>query len=88
MHLNAGIINESVGLHGYDRLSDDEKTICSEIRLPPIAFLEYKQILINENASAGFLRLSDARRLIKIDVNKTREIYNVLIKNGFVNAPL
>lgn len=43
---------------------------------------------MHENANVGYLRLSDARRLIKIDVNKTREIYNFLIKNGYVNAPL
>lgn len=75
------------GLPGYDRLTDEEKSICSDIRLTPIAFIEYKRLLMNENANVGYLRLSDARRLIKIDVNKTREIYNFLIKNGYVNAP-
>jgi hypothetical protein len=57
------------------------------MRLTPLAFLDYKRILMSENASIGYLRLCDARRLIKIDVNKTREIYNFLIKNGYVNAP-
>lgn len=79
---------KSLGLPSYDRLTDDEKMICSEIRLTPTAFLEYKKILTNESINAGYLRLSDARRLIKIDVNKTREIYNFLIKSGCVNAPL
>lgn len=81
------IPNHFAGLPGYDRLTDEEKSICSDIRLIPIAFLEYKRLLMNENANVGYLRLSDARRLIKIDVNKTREIYNFLIKNGYVNAP-
>lgn len=76
------------GLPGYDRLIDDEKSICSEFRMTPTAFLEYKRILVNANDTVGYLRLSDARRLIKIDVNKTREIYNLLIKNGYINAQL
>lgn len=76
------------GLPGFDRLTDDEKSICSDTRLTPTAFLEYKRILMNENLNAGYLRLSDARRLIKIDVNKTREIYNFLINRGYVNGPL
>lgn len=76
------------GLLGYERLTEEEKIICSDTRLTPIAFLEYKRILLHENTNIGYLRLSDARRLLKIDVNKTREIYNFLIKNGYVNAPL
>lgn len=76
------------GLLNFDQLSDEEKIICSETRLTPTAFLEYKTILITENAKAGSLRLSDARRLIKIDVNKTREIYDFLIKNCFVSSPV
>jgi SWIRM domain len=90
IHYKSKIVNktESLGLPGYDRLTDDEKSICSDTRLTPIAFLEYKRIMTNESANAGYLRLSDARRLIKIDVNKTREIYNFLIKNGYINAPL
>lgn len=77
----------STGLPGFDRLTEDEKSICSEIRLTPTAFLEYKRVLMNENAETGFLTLADSRRLVKIDVNKTREIYNFLIKHCHVNAP-
>lgn len=35
----------------------------------------------------GYLRLADARRLIKIDVNKTRVLYDFLLEHGFVNKP-
>lgn len=82
------ILFHFAGLNGYDQLTDDEKSICSETRLTPSAFIDYKNILTNENAKVGYLRLSDARRLIKIDVNKTREIYNFLIKNCDISAPL
>lgn len=82
------IFDNFSGFPGYDRLTDEEKLICTDLRLAPTAFLEYKRILVNENESFGYLRLSDARRLIKIDVNKTREIYNFLIKYGYANPPL
>lgn len=53
----------------------------------PDAYLDYKRILIAENMKIGYLRLADARRLIKIDVNKTRVLYDFLLEHGFVNKP-
>lgn len=44
-------------------------------------------MLIAENAKIGYLRLADARKLIKIDVNKTRQLYDFLLKGGFINKP-
>lgn len=76
-----------MGLQGYDKLNEDERNLCSVVRLTPLDYLDYKNILINENSKTGFLRLADARRLIKIDVNKTRQLYDFLIKNGFANKP-
>jgi SWIRM domain len=75
------------GLPGFDKLTEDEKNLCSIVRLPPLGYSEYKAILMAENAKAGYVRLADARRLIKIDVNKTRQIYDFLIKAGFINKP-
>lgn len=56
-------------------------------RIVPQAYLDYKNILVAENSKVGHLRLADARRLIKIDVNKTRQIYDFLIDNGHINKP-
>lgn len=50
----------------------------------PGAYLEYKQALLNECRRQGGLRLAQARALIKIDVNKTRKIYDFLIKEGYI----
>lgn len=77
-----------IGLPGYEKLTEDEKGLCSSVRIFPAAYIEYRNILINENSKNGYLRLADARRLIKIDVNKTRQMYDFLLKHGFINKSI
>lgn len=79
---------EIVDLPGFHLLSDSEKVLCSNLRLLPENYLEIKEQLIAENNKLGFLRLLDARRIVKIDVNKTRKIYDYLITEGFISKPL
>lgn len=77
-----------VDLPGYFQLTDAEKVLCSNLRLLPENYLEIKGHLIMQNSKMGFLRLLDARRIVKIDVNKTRKIYDYLMYEGFINKPL
>ncbi|CAB1432802.1 unnamed protein product [Pleuronectes platessa] len=72
------------GLPGTEKLDEQEKELCQVVRLVPGAYLEYKQALLNECRRQGGLRLAQARALIKIDVNKTRKIYDFLIKEGHI----
>uniref|UniRef100_A0A8C5DPX1 Transcriptional adapter n=1 Tax=Gouania willdenowi TaxID=441366 RepID=A0A8C5DPX1_GOUWI len=72
------------GLPGTEKLNEKEKELCQVVRLVPGAYLEYKQALLNEHRRQGGLRLAQARALIKIDVNKTRKIYDFLIKEGHI----
>lgn len=58
--------------------------LCSQLRLIPSAYLDFKQALINECEKHGGLKLAQARQLIKIDVNKTRKIYDFLVAEGSV----
>lgn len=71
-----------VGLPGYERLSKKERELCAGVRLVPEAYLEFKEILVGECKRNGFLRLQQARTLIKIDVNKTRKLYDFLVSEG------
>ncbi|MGH0188063.1 UNVERIFIED_CONTAM: hypothetical protein FKN15_027726 [Acipenser sinensis] len=73
------------GLPGTDKLNEKEKELCQVVRLVPGAYLEYKAALANECRRQGGLRLAQARALIKIDVNKTRKIYDFLIREGYIN---
>nr|XP_061797361.1 transcriptional adapter 2-alpha isoform X3 [Nerophis lumbriciformis] len=72
------------GLPGTEKLNEREKELCQVVRLVPGAYLEYKQALLNECRRQGGLRLAQARALIKIDVNKTRKIYDFLIREGSI----
>ncbi|CAH2221323.1 transcriptional adapter 2-alpha isoform X2 [Pelobates cultripes] len=75
------------GLPGTEKLNEKEKELCQVVRLVPGAYLEYKAALMNECRKQGSLRLAQARTLIKIDVNKTRKIYDFLIREGFIMKP-
>lgn len=75
------------GLPGYEKLSADERELCSIARVVPASYLDFKQLLITENKKNGHLRLAQARILLKIDVNKTRKIYDFLVENGYINKP-
>ncbi|XP_037707591.1 transcriptional adapter 2A isoform X1 [Drosophila subpulchrella] len=74
-------------LPGYSKLDDGERKLCSVVRLVPQSYLDYKNQLVSEHAKLGYLRLADARRLIKIDVNKTRQIYDFLLEQGHISRP-
>lgn len=76
-----------LGLTNYEKLTKDEQELCTTVRVVPDAYLAYKKLLIQENARLGYVRLADARRLIKIDVNKTRVLYDFCFEHGFVNKP-
>lgn len=73
------------GMPGYERLTDKELELCKTARLVPLSYLELKDILIVENKKFGHLKLQTARRLLKIDVNKTRKIYDFLVQEGYVS---
>lgn len=79
---------EIIDLPGFHRLSEAEQVLCSNLRLVPTNYLEIKEHLIAQNSKLGFLRLLDARKIVKIDVNKTRKIYDYLLYEGFISKPL
>ena len=76
-----------VGLPCYDKLSPPERELCSEQRVYPEVFVEIKQMMIEECMRQNGLRLADVRKSCKIDVNKTRKIYDYFIKNELIYKP-
>ncbi len=59
--------------------------LCATARVVPESYLDFKRILITECNKTGYLRLMQARNIIKIDVNKTRKIYDFLLQEGHIN---
>ncbi|XP_025162392.1 transcriptional adapter 2-alpha isoform X1 [Harpegnathos saltator] len=75
------------GLPSYEKLTTSERELCSAIRIVPSCYLDFKHLLIAENKKNGSLKLAQARVLLKIDVNKTRKIYDYLTEEGYINKP-
>ncbi|ELU07914.1 hypothetical protein CAPTEDRAFT_132232 [Capitella teleta] len=73
------------GLPAFEKLNESERKLCSSVRLVPESYLEFKKILTNECCKHGYLRLATARTLIKIDVNKTRKLYDFLLKQKLIS---
>jgi len=61
--------------------------LCSSLRLLPHDYQSYKSTLIKEYEKQGSLRLAQARTLIRIDVNKTRKMYNFFVEQGWIKQP-
>ncbi len=53
-------------------------------RFQPEAYLQFKRILLSEFRKAGALTLAEARKLLRIDVNKTRKVYDFLKGTGLI----
>nr|XP_054775658.1 transcriptional adapter 2-alpha-like [Lytechinus pictus] len=70
----------------YDKLNENEKELCATLRIIPEAYFEYKTLFITESQRLGFLKLKQARTLIRIDVNKTRKIYDFFVKEKLIKA--
>jgi len=71
-------------LPGFQKLDDDERELCAQIKMLPESYLKFKELLINECEKSKGIILKMARNLIKIDVNKTRQIYNLLIGKNII----
>jgi len=72
-----------VGLSGVERLTQEERSLCSSARVQPEQFFSMRDAMLAEAAKhGGSLRLADARPLCKIDVNKTRRVFDLLVQRG------
>ena len=76
---------ELSGMPGVEILSHDEKELCSLLRIAPLQYTIHKNTLIRESQRLGSLRLQQARPLIKIDVNKTKRLFDFCIEQGWIN---
>ena len=73
-----------VGLPKYDQLTKEERQICSDIRVVPQIYLQIKQIMIQECLKQDGLKLADIRPIVKIDVNKTRKLYDYFLQKELI----
>lgn len=74
-------------LPGFQKLDDDERELCAQIKMLPESYLKFKELLINECDKSNGIVLKIARSLVRIDVNKTRKIYNLLMAKNIIWQP-
>lgn len=68
-----------------DLLSNDERVLCSSLRVLPKPYLSIKELYIRENERRkGLLKRRDARKMLKIDVNKSGRIFDFLVSSGML----
>ena len=66
-----------------DLLSMEEQHFCSTLRVLPKPYLVIKEMYIRENERRkGHLKRRDARKMLKIDVNKSGKIFDFLVASG------
>lgn len=75
-----------VGMPEYEKLSEPERVLCTELRLLPSVFAELRAKLKVESSSRGGLLLAEAREALKIDVNKTRKVFDLLVAEDVIQA--
>lgn len=72
-------------LQGFFKLSQAEREFCSNSRLFPSTYLGLKSQLVSECQRNDGLRLSRARTLCNIDVNKTKRLYHFLLSQELIH---
>ncbi|XP_059088891.1 transcriptional adapter 2-alpha-like [Tigriopus californicus] len=76
-----------VDMPSYDKLTDEERYLCSDARVTPENFLEMRELMIEECKKNNGLTLAGARPVFKIDVNKTRRCYDYFLSKNLIYKP-
>ncbi|XP_044461490.1 transcriptional adapter ADA2b-like isoform X1 [Mangifera indica] len=63
-------------------LSEAEKRLCCEIRLPSPLYLRMQEIISREVFSGNVTKKADVYHLFKIEANKVDRVYDMLVKKG------
>ena len=71
-------------LESVELLTQGEKDICSQLRIYPKAYLMIKDAILREYASKGFLKMGQAKSLVKLDEVKLGRLYSFWCENGWI----
>lgn len=71
----------------FTELTPSEAELCSSVGIEPAFFLTTKGALLNDCKKTNGMVLKRARKMVKIDVNKTRKIYDFLMEHGVLWPP-
>lgn len=71
-----------MSFNGADLLSEAEKRLCGEMKLPPPIYLKMIEIMSIQIFSGNMTKKSDAHNLFKIEPSKVDRVYDMLVKKG------
>ncbi|GAV59866.1 Myb_DNA-binding domain-containing protein/ZZ domain-containing protein/SWIRM domain-containing protein [Cephalotus follicularis] len=71
-----------MGFYETQLLSEAEKRLCCEIRLPPPLYLKMQEVMSVEIINGNVSTKSDAHHLFKIESSKIDRVYDMLVKKG------
>ncbi|KDP29296.1 hypothetical protein JCGZ_19399 [Jatropha curcas] len=73
---------DALGFYETQLLSEAEKRLCHEIKLPPPLYLKMQEVMTKEIFSGNVTKKSDAHPLFKLESSKVDRVYDVLVKKG------
>ncbi|GLE00661.1 hypothetical protein PINS_up009449 [Pythium insidiosum] len=74
------------GTPGSHLLAPKEKELCAKLKLLPKHYLVIKDALVRECYRLGYLTEKTAQDIVKIDVNRTGQIYEFFVSCGWVRT--
>lgn len=74
-------------LPGYEELEEDERDLCSVLRLFPETYMAIRRLFIDECRKNNGLGKRAAREMVKMDVNKSSKVWEYLQNRGKVWIP-
>ncbi|KAI9914682.1 hypothetical protein PsorP6_007669 [Peronosclerospora sorghi] len=74
------------GTPGCHLLTPKEKELCSKLKLLPKHYLVIKDALVRECYRIGYLTKKVAKETVQIDVKKTGQVFDFLVKCGWVKT--
>ncbi|CAI9783986.1 unnamed protein product [Fraxinus pennsylvanica] len=85
-HVNSSSLTDLdfVPLSGADLLSESEKQLCREIRLPAPHYLRMLEFMTIQMMSGNINQKSDAYSFFQIEPTKIDRVYDMLLKKGMV----
>ncbi|EEF39499.1 transcriptional adaptor, putative [Ricinus communis] len=73
---------ERLGFSEAQLLTESEKRLCQEIKLPPAVYLKMQEVMTKEIFIGNVTKKADAHPLFKLEASKVDRVYDVLVKKG------
>ncbi|CAG8672588.1 3884_t:CDS:2 [Funneliformis caledonium] len=75
-------------LEGYNLLHDEERKVCSTLRMPPLQYLRGKLAILNAaeefQSNNKIFKKVDAQHLVNFDVNKASKLWQFFNRLGWI----